>query len=107
MEKIRIKKGDNVLVLAGKDRNKTGKIIKINTKDKKAVVEGINIVKKHIKPSQKYPQGGIIDKNAPLQISNLMVICPSCKKAARVKVKNTGKDKRRVCGKCGEVLDAS
>jgi large subunit ribosomal protein L24 len=102
-----IKKNDNVLVIAGKDKGKTGKILSVFLKTGKVVVEGINQYKKHIKPSGKYPQGGIIDFNAPMEASNVMVICPGCSKSSRVKVKNTGKDKRRICGKCGEVIDAA
>jgi large subunit ribosomal protein L24 len=101
----RIKKGDNVLVIAGKDKNKSGKVIAIH--DSKAIVSGLNIYKKSMKPSNKYPQGGIVDVNAPIPQSNLMPICPGCKKAVRVKVKNTGKEKRRVCIKCSEVIDAA
>lgn len=102
-----IKKNDNVLVITGKDKGKTGKVLSVMLKTGKIVVEGVNQYKKHIKPSNKYPQGGIIDFNAPMETSNVMVICSGCSKASRLKVKNTGNDKRRVCGKCGEVVDAS
>jgi len=104
MSMSKIKKNDNVLVITGKDRGKTGKVIVV--KNEKAVVQGLNVYKKNVKPSNKYPQGGIVDINAPIKISNLMVVCPGCKKAVRVKSKNTGKDKRRVCVKCSEVVDA-
>ena len=104
MKKLLLKKGDLVIVLTGKDRNKTGKILNIDSKESKAVVEGLNVYKKNVKPSKKYPQGGIIDINAKLKISNLMIICPACKKATKVVMKNTGKEKRRVCKKCSEVI---
>jgi len=103
----KIRKQDLVLVTAGKDKNKTGKVLSVLKKSDKAVVEGVNIFKKHQKPSKKYPQGGIIDVTVPVNISNLMVVCQSCNKPSRVKFKNTGKDKRRICGKCGEVINAS
>lgn len=107
MENISIKKGDQVLVTAGRDKGKTGKVLTVNTKVLKAVVDGVNIYKKHVKPSSKYPQGGIIDKNVPIVISNLAVVCPACQKPTRIGYKNTGRDKRRFCKKCGEVVDAS
>lgn len=103
----KIKKQDNVLVAAGRDKGKTGKVLGIKKKAGKAVVEGVNVYKKHQKPSKKYPQGGIIDVTVPIEMSNLMVICKTCNKAVKVRFKNTGKDKRRICAKCGEVVDAS
>lgn len=104
---MNIIKGDIVLVLNGKDRAKTGKVVLIDPKSSKALVEGVNVYKKHVKPSKKYPQGGIIDVNARISLSNLMVICPSCKKATKVNAKNLRKEKRRVCKKCGEVISAA
>jgi len=105
--KMKIKKGDTVLVLAGKDNAKTGKVVTIDPENNSAIVDGINIYKKHVKPNKKYPQGGIIDKSVPIKISNLMVICPNCKKATRTATKNTGREKRRICLKCKEVVDAT
>lgn len=104
MEKLRIQKNDLVIVISGKDKGKTGKVMNVNSKSGKASVEGLNVYKKNVKPSKKYPQGGIIDINSPLQISKLMVICPACKKATRTGVKNTSQEKRRMCKKCSEVL---
>jgi len=104
MEKLKIQKNDLVIVIGGKDKGKTGKVMHVNSKNGKATVEGLNVYKKNVKPSKKYPQGGIIDINAPVQISNLMIICPACKKATRTAAKNTGKDKRRICKKCSEVI---
>lgn len=104
---FKIRKNDTVIVTTGKDKNKTGKVLFVSPKNEKAVVEGVNIYKKHQKPSNKYPQGGIIDVTVPINFSNLMVVCQTCNKPTRVKFKNVGKDKRRVCGKCGEVINAS
>lgn len=104
MDKSILKTGDKVLVIAGKDRGKTGKVMHVLPQAKKAVVEGANVYKKNVKPSKKYPQGGIIDINSPLQISNLLLICPSCQKATRVAAMFEGKDKRRICKKCKEVV---
>jgi len=104
---MKIKKNDNVLVVKGKDRGKTGRVIAVFPKTSKIIVEGLNIYKKHAKPSPKYPQGGIMDVNMPISSANIQVICPNCSKATRVSFKNSGKDKRRVCRKCGEVIDAT
>lgn len=104
---MKIKKGDTVLVLTGKDRSKSGKVVSLRLQDNRAIVDGLNIYKKHVKPSKKYPQGGIIDKSIPMEITNLMVICPNCKKATRTAAKNAGREKRRVCRRCGEVVDVS
>lgn len=103
----KFKKGDEVMVAKGKDRGKTGNIVSINKDYSRAIVEGINVYKKHAKPSNKYPQGGIIDMNVPVKTDNLALICKTCKKTTRVKVKNEGKDKRRICVKCGEVVDVA
>lgn len=103
---MKINKGDSVLVIKGKSRGKTGKVSFSDPKSKKVIVEGVNIYKAHVKPSNKYPQGGIIDKNMPLAIENVMVICPGCKKVTKVKVKGDGRDKKRICAKCMETLDA-
>ncbi|OQA52778.1 MAG: 50S ribosomal protein L24 [candidate division WS2 bacterium ADurb.Bin280] len=104
---LRIKKNDNVMVITGKDKGKAGKVISVDPKSELVVVEGVGLVKKHQKPSKKYPQGGIIDKNMPIKVSNIMVICGSCNKITRVAYKNDAKEKARVCKKCGEVLNAS
>ncbi len=104
MEKLKVQKNDLVIIIGGKDKGKTGKVMNVNSQNAKAAVEGLNVYKKSVKPSKKYPQGGIIDINAPIQISNLMVICPACKKATRIGVKNAGKEKRRICKKCSEVI---
>ena len=80
---MKIKLNDNVLVIAGKNRKKTGKVIKTYTTDNKVVVEKINIITKHIKKTQTKP-GSKIQYEAPINVSNVMVICPNCKKAVRV-----------------------
>lgn len=98
--KINIRKGDNVLVLSGKDKGKKGKILRLIKKSNRAVVEGINIVKKHQRPTQKF-QGGIVERPAPVVISKLMIVCVRCNKPARVAHKNS----TRICKKCGEVMD--
>ncbi len=103
---MKLRKGDQIVVNTGKDRSKSGKIIKVDLKTNKVVVEGINLYKKHVKPSSKYPQGGIIDKNMPVDASNVSLVCPGCKKLTSAKYTGEGKEKRRTCAKCKESLDA-
>ena len=104
--KFKIRKDDNVIVLTGKEKGKTGRVIRVLPDKAMALVEKLNMVKRHQKPTPKYPQGGIIEKEAPIHISNLMIICDKCKKGVRVgrKFLEDGK-KVRFCKSCGEVLD--
>jgi len=102
---MRLKKGDTVMVITGKDKGKTGKIEKILPKVNKVLVAGVNIVKKTTKPSKKNPHGGIISVNKPLTVSNLMVLCPRCNKPARVGFKMLDKNKLRICIKCKESIE--
>lgn len=99
---MKIKKNDNVLIITGKFRNKSGKVEKSLPKINKVVVSGVNILKKHIKPSKKNPKGGIIEITAPINISNVKLICSKCNKAARVGYKYTQNKKTRYCKKCSE-----
>lgn len=82
--KIRLKKGDTVMVLAGKDKGKTGKIVAVHPRDNKVTVEGVNIVKKHQKPNRAYPQGGIIELTKPIWVSKVGAVDPDTKKPARI-----------------------
>ena len=104
MSKLHIKKGDTVIVLAGSDKGKTGKVLKVLVKDERAIVEGINIVSKSAKPSAKNPQGGIIKQEAPIHISNLSLIDPKSGKATRVAIKREGKKIIRIAKKSGEEI---
>ena len=105
MAKSFIKKGDTVLVITGKDAGKTGKVMEVMPKEGRAVVENINIVTKHQKPKSAQDKGGIIKKPAPMEASNLMVVCPACGKATRVSRKAVEGANVRVCKKCGASLD--
>ena len=106
-KKIHVKKGDKIVVLAGKDKGKEGKIIKADPPKGTVFVEGINKVQRHTKPTQASPQGGIITKEAPLSASNVMVICPSCKKPTRIKKTRSVEGKNvRACKKCGEIIES-
>ncbi len=104
--KLHLKKDDQVIVIAGKEKGKTGKVLKVLTKKESVLIEKVNFVKKHSRPNDKNRQGGIIEKEAPLPASNLMVICAKCNVPVRVgrKILEDGK-KLRCCKKCGELLD--
>ena len=104
MSKLHIRKDDTVIVLAGSDKGKTGKVLKGLVKDERAIVAGINIVSKSAKPSAKNPQGGIIKQEAPIHISNLSLIDPKSGKATRVAIKREGKKIIRIAKKSGEEI---
>jgi large subunit ribosomal protein L24 len=102
MNKILLKKNDMVIVIKGKDRGKTGKILKVIPEKRKAVVERVNFAKEFIRPDRgRNIQGGIMEKEAPMNVSNLMIYCPDCGQGVRVKkiVQEDG-SKIRVCSKC-------
>ena len=104
---IQLKKDDKVKVIAGKDKGKVGKVLKINKKKSRILVENINIIKRHSRPSAQNRQGGIIEREAFVHISNVMLMCSKCMEPVRVgaKVLEDGK-KVRVCKRCSEILDA-
>lgn len=103
---LKIRKDDQIMVIAGREKGKTGKVLRVDPEKSKVYVEKLNMVKRHQKPSQKYKHGGIIEKEAPLAISNLMLLCEKCKGPVRVGKKLLDDGKRvRFCKKCGEVLD--
>ncbi|MGC8764629.1 MAG: 50S ribosomal protein L24 [Brevinematia bacterium] len=99
MQKIR--KGDNVVVIAGRDKGKKGEVLHTFPLANKAIVKGINIVKKSVKKSKEHPQGGFAEVETPIHISNLMLFCPKCGKGVRTGVLISGNSKVRVCKKCG------
>ncbi|MBW1615222.1 MAG: 50S ribosomal protein L24 [Deltaproteobacteria bacterium] len=105
--KTYIKKDDKVKIIVGKDKDRVGKVLKIDKKIGRVIVEKANIVKRHLKPSKQNPQGGIAEKEAPIQLSNIMLMCNKCLKPARIRIKVLEDRKKiRVCTKCGEVIDA-
>jgi len=103
MQKLKVK--DQVVLLAGKDRGKTGEITKINFKKSLVHIAGVNMVKKAIKPSQESPQGGIVDMESPVHISNVAVVSPKTNKATRVRFEEKDGKSVRVAVSCGSVLD--
>jgi len=109
--KIKVKAGDRVKIIAGKDKGKKGKILQIFTLKNKASVEGINLAVKHLRPKKQGEKGQKIEFPAPLNISNLLLLCPKCNRPVRIKYKKLTKDatltnkKIRVCSKCKEYID--
>ncbi|EFC68017.1 50S ribosomal protein L24 [Prevotella sp. oral taxon 317] len=105
MSKLHIRKGDEVIVLAGDDKGRKGKVLKVLVAKQRALVEGVNMVSKSMKPSAKNPQGGIVKQEAPIHVSNLSLIDPKSGKATRVGMKRTDDGKKvRVAKKSGEVI---
>ncbi len=106
---MKIKTGDKVKVISGKDKGKIGKVLKAIPKEGKVVVQGVNIVKKAQRPTQKNPQGGFMEFEAPIYVSKVMLICPHCGKPTRVGYKfiekNGRRKKVRYCKKCGATID--
>ena len=97
---MRIRAGDNVIMLAGKDRGKTAKVLSFSPKDYKIVVEGLNLVKKHQRPKKQGQKGGIISVPRPIDISNVMLVCRHCGKPARMGVGHKDKKVIRICKNC-------
>jgi len=103
MQKIKV--DDEVIVIAGRDKGKKGKIKSLNFKKNTAIVEGVNMVKKTMKPSQESPDGGIVDKEAVVHLSNIAVVSPKTNGATRVRIEEKDGKKVRVAVKCGSVLN--
>lgn len=103
---LSIKKNDTVIVIAGSEKGKKGRVLSIYPSKGRLLIEKINMIRKHMKPSRKYAQGGIIEKEAPLHISNIMLICPKCNKPTRISNASLEAGKKvRMCKKCREVMD--
>ncbi len=103
---MHVHREDMVLVRTGKDRGKKGRVIRLFPKTETALVEKINLVKRHTRPNQQLPQGGILEKESPIHISNLQVVCTKCAKATRIAHKTLANGQKvRSCKKCGEILD--
>lgn len=103
-----LKINDQVEVITGKDKGRVGKILRIYTKTNRALVERVNMIKRHTKPTAAGQQGQIIEKEAPIHVSNLMTVCPKCTETARVGRKTLDDDSKvRVCKKCSESIELS
>lgn len=101
---MKIKKGDTVLIISGKDRGKRGKILDVFPKEERAVVEGANIRKKHVRPKKSGEKGQIVETPAPIAVSNLKLICPKCGKPTKPGYKIVENKKYRICKKCGQEM---
>jgi len=108
---MKLKKGDRVKIIAGKDKGKRGKVLQIFQAENKVSVEGVNLTIKHLRPKKQGEKGQKIEFPAPLSASNLMLICPRCNRSSRIKskilekVENKKNKKVRICGKCKELID--
>lgn len=101
---MKLKKGDNILIISGKDRGRKGKVLEILPKEGKIVVEGLNTQKKHRKPRRQGQKGEIVEVAVPISASNVKIICTKCVKPVRIGYKVTGDKKYRICKKCGEEI---
>ena len=102
----RLVKGDTVLVVGGEDRGKTGKVLDVLTEKDRVLVEGVNFMKRHTRPSQRNPQGGIVEREAPIHVSNAMLYCGKCGRGTRVRHRLLADgSKVRACAHCGEVIE--
>ena len=103
-KKLHVREGDTVMVISGDDKGQTGKVLVVSPKEGKIIVEGLNKVKKHVKPRKAGERGGIVEAEAPMYACKVQVYCSACKKPVRVAHKSTDNGKVRVCAKCGKTL---
>jgi large subunit ribosomal protein L24 len=108
-----IRKDDQVVVIAGEQRPKKGRVLKIFPGKDRIIVEGVNLIKRHMRPTQRNPQGGIIEKEGPIHVSNVMLVCPKCSTPTRVnfQIRSTdgkaSRNRTRICKNCGEMILAA
>lgn len=104
--RIRLRKGDTVKVIAGKDLGKTGKILRVLPDEGRLIVEGVNFVKRHARRTREDRAGGIHEVETTIDVSNVMLVCPKCRQTTRIGVKLLGDGtKARICRKCGEIVE--
>ncbi len=106
LPRIRIRRGDTVQVIAGRERGKSGKVLQVVSGKQRVFVEKLNLIKRHTRPNQKNRQGGIVEREGSIHLSNVMLLCPQCNKTTRIAIKllEDGTKLRR-CRKCGEMID--
>ena len=105
---MHIRKGDQVVVIAGKDKGKRGRVLRLQTGNGRVVIERVNMVKRHTKPTQRNPRGGILEKEGSVEASNVALWCGKCVAPRRAKAEEKeGQKKRRVCVKCGTVFETA
>ena len=105
MAKVHVKKGDRVYVLTGEERGKSGRILRVLPGKNRVIIDGINIVKKHTRPTPTNTQGGIIESPAPMDASNVMLVCPNCEQPSRVSRQRGPEGLVRICKACGKPID--
>jgi len=106
MQSIHVRRGDTVGVITGRERGKRGKVLRVLTGKGRVLVEHVNMIKKHQRPTQKLRQGGIIEREGPLALSNVLVVCARCDKPSRTGVKILADGRKvRICKRCGESID--
>lgn len=105
MSIAKVRKKDTIMVIAGEEAGKTGKVLHVYKEKNRAIVEGLNLVKKALRKSQDNPNGGIVEKEGSIAVSNLMPYCPDCKKGVRIKRDKDGEKRIRKCGICGHSFD--
>lgn len=104
---MHVRKGDQIVVIAGKEKGKRGRVLRLLTSKSRVVVERINMVKRHTKPTQRSPRGGIVEKEAGLPVSNVSLWCGKCAAPRRARVQVEGDKKKRVCTKCATAFETS
>jgi large subunit ribosomal protein L24 len=105
---MHVRKGDQVVVIAGKEKGKRGRVLRLLTEKGRVVIERVNMVKRHTKPTQRNPRGGILEKEGSVEGSNVSLWCGKCAAARRARHEHKeGQDKRRVCAKCGTVFETA
>ena len=106
MRSVHVRRGDTVAVIAGKERGKRGRVLRVLTADGRVLIEHVNMIKKHQRPTQKLLQGGIIEREGPLALSNVLLVCGRCDKPVRTRVKILADGRKlRACKRCGEPVD--
>lgn len=105
---MQVRRGDTVVVITGKEKGKRGKVLRLLTKKHRVVVERVNMVKRHTRPTQSNPRGGIVEKEGSLELSNVALWCTKCSAGRRVKIEEKeGQKKRRICAKCASVFETA
>jgi large subunit ribosomal protein L24 len=110
---MHIRKDDQVLVISGNHRGKKGRVLKIFPERDRVIVEGVHLIKRHTRPTQRNPQGGIVEKEGPVHVSNLMLVCPKCNTPTRVSFRirlsegKASRNRARICKNCGEMILAA
>lgn len=104
--KVHVKKGDQVQVLWGVDKGKTGKVLEVRPSEGRVIIDGVNILKRHTRPSRQNPQGGVVEQPGPIYSSKVALVCPACDKPTRYKVERSADgEPTRVCRHCGKSID--